>query len=96
MDAALEAISKAHQTSNQELPGAPSTKQLRFPLSFPLKRSLASLLHHVHNGKQPFVGQPILAAAGLQPARFASVSVGFCRKRRFRQGWSVTPVKPNP
>jgi hypothetical protein len=36
-----------------------------------------------------FVGQPILAAAGFQPALFASRYVGFCRKRRSRQGSSV-------
>ncbi len=34
----------------------------------------------------PFVGQPILVAAGFQPALFASRRVGFCRKRRLVQG----------
>ena len=44
-----------------------------------------------------FVGQPILAAAGFQPALFASRCEGFCRKRCSRQGSSVAqgrrPVK---
>ena len=40
-----------------------------------------------------FVGQPILAAAGFQPAPlFVSRGVGFCRKRRSRQGSSVAHV----
>jgi hypothetical protein len=38
------------------------------------------------------VGQPILAAAGFQPALFVSRFVGFCRKRRSRQGSSVARV----
>jgi len=32
-----------------------------------------------------FVGQPILAAAGFQPALFVSRFVGFCRKRHSRR-----------
>jgi hypothetical protein len=32
-----------------------------------------------------FVGQPILAAAGFQPALFVSRFAGFCRKRRSRR-----------
>jgi hypothetical protein len=39
-----------------------------------------------------FVGQPILAAAGFQPALFVSRFAGFCRKRRSRQGSSVARV----
>jgi len=31
------------------------------------------------------VGQPILAAAGFQPALFASLQIGFRRKRRSRK-----------
>jgi hypothetical protein len=41
---------------------------------------------------RPLVGQPILAAAGFQPALSVSRFVGFCRKRRSRQGSSVTRV----
>ena len=39
-----------------------------------------------------FVGRPILAAAGFQPALFVSRFVGFCRKRRSRQESSVARV----
>jgi hypothetical protein len=39
-----------------------------------------------------FVGQPILAAAGFQPALFACAPVGFCSKRRSRQGASLARV----
>jgi len=48
----------------------------------------------VHTSQIPscFVGQPILAAAGFQPALFVSRFVGFCRKRRSRQGSAVTRV----
>jgi len=41
---------------------------------------------------RPLVGQPILAAAGFQPALFVSRFVGFCRNRRSRQGSSVARV----
>jgi hypothetical protein len=40
----------------------------------------------------PLVGQPIVAAAGFQPALFVSRFVGFCRKRRSRLGSSVPRV----
>jgi hypothetical protein len=36
-------------------------------------------------GRTRFVGRPILAAAGFQPALFASRYVGFRHKRRFRR-----------
>jgi hypothetical protein len=39
-----------------------------------------------------FVGQPIVAAAGFQPALFVSCGVGFCRKRRSQQGSSPAHV----
>jgi hypothetical protein len=39
------------------------------------------------------VGQPILAAAAFQAAFFVSLFAGFCRKRRSRQGSSLTRVK---
>jgi hypothetical protein len=46
---------------------------------------------------RPLVGQPILAAAGFQPALFVLRFVGFCRKRRSRQGSSVARVNaPSP
>src|SRR5580698_8029400 len=53
---------------------------------------------------RPLVRQPILAAAGFQPALFAWAPAGFCRKRRSRQGSSVARVNalffqrptPNP
>jgi hypothetical protein len=38
------------------------------------------------------VGQPILAAAGFQPALFASRYIDFCRKRSSHQRSSVTRV----
>jgi len=38
------------------------------------------------------VGQPIVAAAGFQPAFSILRFVGFCRKRRYRQGSSVARV----
>ena len=41
----------------------------------------------------PLVGQPILAAAGFQPAFFVSRFVGFCRKGRSRRGSSVALVR---
>src|SRR5580698_10319995 len=44
----------------------------------------------------PLVGQPILAAAGFQPALFAWAPAGFCRKRRSRQGSSVAHVNEKP
>jgi hypothetical protein len=55
----------------------------------------------VHTSRKPscFVGQPILAAAGFQPALFACAPAGFCRKRRSRRGSSVARVNalhPSP
>ena len=41
---------------------------------------------------RPLVGQPILAAAGFQPALFVSRFIGFSRKRRSRQGSPVAHV----
>src|SRR5580700_5055064 len=41
---------------------------------------------------RPLVGQPILAAAGFQPALFASRFAGLCRKRRSRQESPVARV----
>jgi len=51
-------------------------------------------MRNVHTSRKPscFVGQPILAAAGFQPALFVLRFVGFCRKRRSRQGSSVAHV----
>jgi hypothetical protein len=43
-----------------------------------------------------FVGQPILAAAGFQPALSILRFVGFCRKRRSHQGSSVARVNALP
>jgi len=39
-----------------------------------------------------FVGQPILAAAGFQPALFTSLPASFRRQRRSREGPSPARV----